>query len=176
MFYLRQRTRVSGPFTGDQIKAMLHRGRIARSDKVSTDRETWRSIAETPELIARPQPAEPVRDEVGGTASVADARLWYYTLGGAQQQIAVDTTSLAQLVATGRVGSGEMVWTEGFSTWQPVGTVPAFAAALGPAASPQFPLPGDFPPPDAFLPPQADEFMDLPFDFPDGPQDRKGWL
>lgn len=147
MYFLRQRTRVSGPFTADQIKGLLHRGRIARSDKVSTDRTTWQSIAETPELIDRPQPAEPEPEPVPTPSNgpPSDTRLWYHTRGGVQQPAAVDTETLRQLVQSGQVGGMEMVWTEGFPDWQPVSSVAEIApAAMGP---PAFPAPGEIPPP-----------------------------
>lgn len=159
MYYLRQRTRVSGPFTTDQVRAMLHRGRIARSDKISTDRKMWQSIAETPELIDRPQPVEPAPAEPAATVPAADPRRWYYTLGGAQQQAAIDTATLAQLVSSGQVGPGEMAWTEGFADWQMVGTIPEFAAATAPG----FPIGNGFPLSPDLPPSQADELLDLPF-------------
>lgn len=167
MYYLRQRTRVSGPFTTDQVKAMLHRGRIARSDKVSLDRETWQSIGETPELIERPQPVEIVPVE---PAPVTDARLWYFTLAGVQQQAAVDTATLAQFVSSGQVGPGERIWTEGFTDWQPIAMIPEFAAATGPSAAPGFPRP------DAFPPPQAADLFDVPLDLPPVTRKKRGWL
>lgn len=144
MYYLRQRTRVSGPFTADQIKGLLHRGRIARSDKVSTDRTTWQSIAETPELIDRPQPPEPEPVEQLSNAPPQDARVWFHTRGGVQQPAAVDTETLRQLVQSGQVGAAEMVWTEGFPDWQPVSSVPEIAPAA--TAPPAFPPAGEFPP------------------------------
>lgn len=145
MYFLRQRTRVSGPFTADQIKGLLHRGRIARSDKVSTDRTTWQSIAETPELIDRPQPVEAEPVQPPSDAPPPDMRLWYHTRGGVQQPASVDTETLRQLVQSGQVGPAEMVWTEGFPDWQPVASVAEIAPAA--TAPPGFPPPGDFPPP-----------------------------
>ena len=162
MYFLRQRTRVSGPFTAEQIKGLLHRGRIARSDKVSTDRTTWQAIAAMPELIDRPQPAEPTAAEPAAETPPQDTRLWYHTRGGAQQPAPVDTETLRQMVQSGQVGGAEMVWTEGFADWQPVLSVPEF----GSAAAPGFPEPGGFPPIQGF-----DPMLDLP------PVIRKkGWM
>jgi len=166
-YYLRQRTRISGPFSAEQVKALLHRGRIARSDKVSTDRTTWRSIAETPELIERPRPVEPEPAEPAAEEKAADTRIWYYTLGGAQQASGIDTAALGQLVASGQLGPGEMVWTDGFAEWQPVGSVPEFAAAAGPA-------PG-FPPADGFPPVQGGQPFEFPMDLPPIAR-KKGWF
>jgi hypothetical protein len=145
MYYLRQRTRVSGPFSADQIKGLLHRGRIARSDKVSTDRTTWQPISETPELIDRPQPSEPKPAEQPSEAPPRDARVWYHTRGGVQQPAPVDTETLRQLVLSGQVGAAEMVWTEGLPDWQPVSSVSDIAPA--PQTPPAYPAAGEFPPP-----------------------------
>lgn len=160
MYYLRQRTRVSGPFTADQIKALLHRGRIARSDKVSTDRSNWRSIAETRELIERPQEAAPIVDEPAETTS-QDTRLWHHTKSGVQESTPVDTETLRQLVQAGVVGPTDLVWTDGYGDWQPVSSVSEFAAS--PIELPGFAPPQEFPPVQQFPPPQFDAgFGELP--------------
>lgn len=131
MYYLRQQTRVSGPFPPEHIRGLLHRGRVARSDKVSTDQTNWRPIAEVQEILARPQSAEPVAAEPDAQHTVEpqvkDTRMWHYTRGGDQQPDPVDTDTLRQLVQFGQVGSGDHVWTEGFDTWQTVASVPIFA-------------------------------------------------
>ena len=145
MYYLRQRTRVSGPFSADQIRALLHRGRIARSDKVSTDRTTWQSIAEMPGLLDRPPAVEATPEAPPNNAPPQDARVWYHTLGGVQQPTPVDTETLRQMVQAGGVGPAEMVWTDGFPDWQPVSSVAEFTSASQPP--PAVRMPSDFPPP-----------------------------
>ena len=137
MYYLRQQTRVSGPFTAEQIRGLLHRGRVARSDKVSTDRTTWRTIAETSEIITRPRPVEPVvaEPEVDAAAEIEvetdvappDTTMWHYTRGGVQQPAPADTDALRQLVQFGQVRAEDLVWTDGFEGWQPISSVPMFA-------------------------------------------------
>jgi hypothetical protein len=135
MYYLRQQTRVSGPFTAEHIRGLLYRGRVARSDKVSLDQTAWRPIAVVQEIIARPRPAEPVAAEPERQdtvepiveAEVADGRMWHYTRGGDQQPEPVDTDTLRQLVQFGQVGAADHVWTEGFEAWQTVASVPLLA-------------------------------------------------
>ena len=164
MYYLRQRMRVSGPFAVQQIKALLHRGRVSRSDKVSTDRTTWVSIGECPDII------EPRKEAVAATlepveaAPEADRRMWFYTRGGSQQPDSIDTAALSQLVASGQVGPTEMVWTEGFQEWKPVSGVPELAGAAGPGQA--------FPQPDGLPPVQTGQGFELP----PVVTKRKGWF
>lgn len=131
MYYLRQRTNVSGPFTAEQIKGMLHRGRVARSDKVSTDRATWRAIGSTREIIDLLHPAEPFAEEdTEVVEEPVDNRRWYYTVGGQRQDPPVDTVTLRRFIETRQVLGNESVWTDGFKDWQPVATIPELAAYL----------------------------------------------
>jgi hypothetical protein len=170
MYFLRQRTRVSGPFSADQIKALLHRGRVARSDKVSTDRITWLSIADVPDLVDRPQPIEAVAPEPVAAAAPQDSRLWHYTQGGTQQPAAIDTVRLKGLVASGEVGAGEMVWTDGLANWQPVASVPELAPTAGAAAMPAAPGTADLPPV------QGGGFEFLKGEMPPVQQRKRGWF
>jgi len=132
MYYLRQRTNVSGPFTAEQIKGMLHRGRVARSDKVSTDRASWQAIGSAREIIDLLHPAEPFADEEADVVEVVeepvDNRVWYFTMGGAQQEESIDTQRLRRLIETRRVFVTDLVWMQGFTDWQPVATIPELAA------------------------------------------------
>lgn len=131
MYYLRQRTNVSGPFTVEQIKGMLHRGRVARSDKVSTDRSSWRAIGSTREIIDLLHPAEPFAEEDAEVVEEpVDNRRWYYTIGGQydEKRKDVDTRKLRELIVTRQVRETDKVWMQGFADWQSVATIPELAA------------------------------------------------
>lgn len=132
MYYLRQRTQISGPFTVDQLKSLLHRGRVARSDKVSTDKQTWILIADCPDIAHRPSVVaeQAVISQPAATVAASDGIEWFYTQGGAEQPAAVGTAAIAAMIAAGTLGSGEMVWRQGFDEWKPVSDVPEFAAVL----------------------------------------------
>lgn len=152
MYYLRQQTRISGPFSTEQLRSLLHRGRVARSDKISTDKATWIPISECPDIAQRPvvaaQPAPAAEPVV-----VGDGLEWFYTLGGAEQPAAVTTEALAEMVAAGRIQGGEMVWRQGFEDWKPLESVPEFAAALVVNAPPLPDFPVAVGAPAAALPP-----------------------
>jgi TM2 domain-containing membrane protein YozV len=133
MYYLRQQTRVSGPFSLEQVRMLLHKGRAARSDKVSTDRETWRPIGEVQEIVehvaaaaAAPSPAaEPV-----AVAVVEDGYEWFYAMGGVQQPASIGTVGLRELIAAGQIAAADLVWREGFGDWQPISAVGELADAV----------------------------------------------
>lgn len=143
MYYLRQRTNVSGPFTAEQIKGMLHRGRVARSDKVSTDRVSWRAIGSTREIIALLHPADSVAaeeaeveagvvEEVDVGQESLDNRRWYYAIDGQRNDDdpSVGTMELLELIATRKLCGTDKVWRDGFEGWRPVAEVPELAAYL----------------------------------------------
>lgn len=127
-YYLRQQARVSGPFTPQHLTALLRRGLVARSDKVSVDKATWITIADCAAIVARPVAAASPPAVV---ATPDDGVEWFYTVGGTDQPDAVASAALVQLIAAGTVGRKELVWREGFSDWRPVTEVEPFAAAFG---------------------------------------------
>lgn len=134
MYYLRQQTKVSGPFSVEQLKSLLYRGRVARSDKISTDKQMWTSIADCAEITQRPAAASQ-------SAAPAAGVEWFYTQGGAEQPTAVGTDALKAMIAAGVVGDDEMVWRQGFEEWRTLRSVAEFADVTG-GSLPAFP---DFP-------------------------------
>jgi TM2 domain-containing membrane protein YozV len=150
MYYLRQQTRVSGPFSLEQLRTLLHKGRAARSDKISTDRLNWRPLGECQEIIEHVKPTadeQTAAPEPEPVAAVGDGYEWFYAISGAQQAAAVGTEALRELIKTGRMTASDIVWRNGFGDWQAVCTVPELAVAL-PAAvgvAPSWPGPAVFP-------------------------------
>ena len=135
MYYIRQQTRISGPFPAEQVRTMLRRGRVTRSDKVSTDRQTWLAISDCGELIEQ---APAVEETPADPTPATDGYAWFYTRNGVQQQESIDTPTLSSLIVAGAVSRTDMVWREGFAAWAVVATIPELAAAI---ASPGFPPP-----------------------------------
>jgi TM2 domain-containing membrane protein YozV len=154
MYYLRQQTRVSGPFTLEQLRTLLHKGRAARSDKISTDRLNWRAIGECQEIVEHVKPpateaTATLEPDPGAVAG--DGYDWHYATGGVQQAATLGTAALRELIKAGRVVASDIVWRNGFGDWQAVSTVPELADAL-PAAlvvDPHWPgpQPGPWPQP-----------------------------
>lgn len=149
MYYVRQRTTVSGPFPAEVVRSQLYRGLVARSDKVSTDKASWQSIAETPEIIERPQAVGPEDSETASQPAEVDNRLWHYALAGQPQRVPISTASIERLIRTGQVNASDLVWTDGFGIhWRNVAEVPEFADLFGDrdlGADPPQPRQDEFP-------------------------------
>jgi TM2 domain-containing membrane protein YozV len=150
MYYLRQQTKISGPFTVEQVQVLLRKGRVARSDKISTDRLEWLAIGSCPEICEHPAPpvvesaAEPEPAAAGDGGDGGDE--WFFAMGGAQQPSPVGMKELQALISSGRVGPTDMVWKNGFSDWRMVSTVPELASVAGspaPTGSVAFPPTAD---------------------------------
>lgn len=156
-YFVRVRGRTLGPYELDAIRQMARRAQIGRSHEVSLDGESWTSASTYPEIFERAQPPaagpgsspEPdARSSAGGDSQIyAEAGdspsptarqgiMWYYTMGGQQQDSPIDQQSLINLIATGRVGSNDSVWNETMSTWANVAYVPQLAAYALPMPSP----------------------------------------
>ncbi|NBW85278.1 MAG: DUF4339 domain-containing protein [Planctomycetia bacterium] len=137
MYYLRQQTKVSGPFSATQLRGMLHRGRVARSDKVSTDRQSWVPVADCSDIVGAAV-AAPVQSAAATTPAAAPVRandgfVWHYTVHGVQQETTADTLALQNLVVTGEVAPEELVWRDGFLDWVAVRDVAELAEAVAAA-------------------------------------------
>ena len=51
-------------------------------------------------------------------------KLWFYTKSGTnEKQGPMAESELRELISRGEVTSGDLVWTDGMSEWQPLGTV-----------------------------------------------------
>lgn len=147
MYYLRQQTQISGPFTVDQLKSLLHRGRIARSDKISADKVTWTTIADCPEIIQRPVAVSQPTQAAVAAGPVDDGLQWFHTLRGHEQPTAVGTAALKAMILGGTLDGDEMVWRQGFDEWKPLSGVAEFAADLAAQVPAVPPLPGTELPP-----------------------------
>lgn len=134
-WYVRERNRVSGPFTLAQLKAMLARGQLARFHDISTDQVAWKKASSLVELFAVPEwggagsataPAAATTDalgERGGPDPAAEGATWYYA-SGRQRQGPVTRQELLMLVARGELRRDSLVWTEGMTAWTPAKLVP----------------------------------------------------
>jgi uncharacterized RDD family membrane protein YckC len=65
---------------------------------------------------------------------------WYYAAGG-QQQGPVPLESLKQMLSSGQVQPGDLVWSQGMPNWAAANTVPGLVDAAAPAAAaPGYPM------------------------------------
>ncbi len=61
---------------------------------------------------------------------------WFYSQSGGPQSGPVDDGQVHQMIAAGQLGAGDLVWTEGMGSWQPVAAVPTLAGMLPASAYP----------------------------------------
>jgi len=135
---------------------MTRKGQLGRSHEVSEDGQTWSPATSFPELFDRPEASTPVvanqfsgagvqaLDELEVAPSelawevspVAAGRpiMWHYTRNGIQHSTPIEQSQLVSMVMSSQLGSQDLVWCEGMSSWKPVSQVPDLsppAAAWG---------------------------------------------
>ncbi|MCR4412036.1 MAG: DUF4339 domain-containing protein, partial [Thermoguttaceae bacterium] len=132
LYYVRIRGSVVGPFRPEQVRQLVERGKISRLHELSTDRQTWHSVREFPELAVAfattpgaDGPSSPSSDDVAGQSldgshpPPVSRQQWYYDEGG-QSSGPVDEAGIAALVASGTITPNTLVWTTGMETWEPL--------------------------------------------------------
>jgi hypothetical protein len=126
IWYVRHRTKVSGPFSLDQLEPLRRRGQLARFDQVSQDRQTWVAASTLTELFAsQATSASYELDSTPGPVSPPSPACWHYQNG----QTAVGPISeqeLLGLLKTGKVHPDTLVWKEGMPGWTPCSQIPTF--------------------------------------------------
>ena len=139
--YIRVRGKVQGPFTLEEIRAMVRRGQFSRLHEVSSDRTHWTRGSNRPDLfptasklsaaealaaevLAEPVkediPLEPVQPNLDSLTeredSPASGGSWYFTQNQ-QQRGPVELYELTQLVRSGAVTGRDLAWTDGMAQW-----------------------------------------------------------
>jgi uncharacterized RDD family membrane protein YckC len=136
-WYIRDRGRVLGPFSFDQLDGMRTRGQLARLHEVSTDRKSWVRATQVPNLFGQPTvlvepagasgeattaPSYDVAPEsapaLGPVSDPGDHLAWYY--GRDKTPVGpVRFSELRALAARGEVRAETLVWNETLPTWIP---------------------------------------------------------
>lgn len=69
-------------------------------------------------------------------------KLWFYTKSGSTEKLGpVPEAEIRALLGAGTLSMSDLVWSDGMSNWQPLGTVPAFRGSA-PSASAATPAGG----------------------------------
>mgnify|MGYP002629516979 CR=1 FL=1 len=127
-YYYRLRGQTLGPLFIDQIQQLAITARVGKKTQISRDGITWRPAMEHPEIFSvgsGPPEANGAASNSGPDGS--SAVTWHYQASGGQQG-QVDTGSIAQMLGTGRLSGGDLVWRAGLPDWIPVHRVPEFAS------------------------------------------------
>ncbi len=138
-WYVRARGRILGPLTWAQLQSLRDRGKLARFDEVSQDRQTWIRADRVPRLF--PQVETPrSRSSTTASAGLADfivlddddtdvasntAALvieddsdWYFARDRTQHG-PVRLSQLQRMVDAGEIGPETLVWRHGLEQWMP---------------------------------------------------------
>lgn len=107
-----------GPYSRDEMLALIEKGRVGRHSRVSKDGGDWEALDAYPELLA---PHE----------YVSPKELWHYTTAGTQQPEPITQDQLIDLIRSRVISDQELVWNESIGDqWVPITNVTAFAAEL----------------------------------------------
>ena len=107
-----------GPYSRDEMLALIEKGRVGRHSRVSKDGGDWEALDAYPELLA---PHE----------YVSPKELWHYTMAGTQQAEPIAADHLIDLIRSRVVSDQELVWNESIGNqWVPITSVTIFAAEI----------------------------------------------
>ena len=138
IYFIRNRGRVSGPFSVDKLIALRARGQFSRAHEVSTDRTNWspgttldhllspKSSARSASAAVPPvaaanaaQSGQRPPGEQSGTGDAHDVPVWFYRINDEQSGPAT-TTELHNLIGSGRLAPQDFVWKDGLLEWSTV--------------------------------------------------------
>lgn len=141
-YFLRSRGRIVGPLDLDRILELRARGRVSGADEVSTDRRTWRKIADLERSTTSAEKKRRGRKQSADVPSYAiaeqdheapqpqpEAPAWF-CYADDQQLGPFSTESLLAKVRSGTLPADTLVWKQGMSDWLAIDDVPDLRAAL----------------------------------------------
>lgn len=117
-YFVRNRGKVSGPFSLDQLRALQRRGQLKRFYEVSEDRRNWQEAGALPVLFAK-------SDLSGQTAASQSIPQWYYAEDrgedGTLNQGPFSVEQIGMFLQNGTITASTPVWKDGMPDWVPVG-------------------------------------------------------
>jgi hypothetical protein len=160
-WYIRSGSRITGPFTEEQLRSMRARGELSPIHQISTDRLSWESAAALVKRLDgavppskagfQPTPAagslfqnlvmgssseHPSSSMSGPRAARSDpsgsAQQWYYAGAGGKQSGPIGEATLRELIQTRRLSARAFVCKAGESRWERIGRQPELASFVPP--------------------------------------------
>ena len=137
-YFVRNRGRITGPFSIEQLQKLNSRGRFSRFHEVSLDRAKWMRASSIDELFVQRNSKSDFDDYVAEDAELTQDSAhdsgappplnnaqsnWYYTVEN-DRQGPVSTMEMRQLIATGQLMPMDQVWSEGMPDWDFIENVP----------------------------------------------------
>lgn len=150
-FFFRVRGEVKGPFSREQIIALVRKKRLGRHHELSADGMNWQRAGEIeglfesslPEDRTVSEPAEETRTapaEIGSSIPASGSPVsasqtsggpddWFYAKGR-NTHGPISSKELRAMLATGRVLGSDRIWNESLSDWVPAADVPQFMGSI----------------------------------------------
>lgn len=150
-FYFRVRGEVKGPFSREQIIALVRKKRLGRHHELSPDGMNWQRAGDIeglfesimPEERTAEEPIEETNATAGNSGSSATSPNtssfapqssggpddWFYAKGR-NTHGPVSSKDLRAMLATGRVQGTDRIWNESLSDWVPASDVPQFMGSI----------------------------------------------
>lgn len=117
-WYIRNRGRVSGPFTVEQLKVMIARGQFRQFHEVSEDRKTWTAASAVEGLFgngSKPAPAP-----VSAPAEAPAEAEWFFIDRRGEQRGPLSPERLLRLAHDCSIDGATLVWNAGMVDWAPL--------------------------------------------------------
>ncbi|MGE3819805.1 MAG: DUF4339 domain-containing protein [Isosphaeraceae bacterium] len=134
-YYVRDRGRVTGPYSFAALQQLVKRSSISRITRVSTDPAdpmSWVAADSIPDLFRGRRRGDPVPDR--DPNPIEEPAHWHYVSNGLDTAGPVTASSLKALFQSGQAPADTLVWRDGFDSWQSAATIPELAVG-GTAAS-----------------------------------------
>ncbi len=146
--YIRIRGEVKGPWSREQIVALIRKKRLGKHHEVSADAVTWTRAGDFEGLFESTIPSRdddvayalPASDsdeqQVNASPdkpvtapSPTDNGSWYYAKGR-NSLGPISSQELRTMLATGRLLGSDRVWNETMADWVPAGDLPQFMGSV----------------------------------------------
>jgi len=142
-YLVRNRGKVSGPYSFAHLKSLRAQGRLARFHEISEDGQTWAAASTLVEIFPAPTPPErrPGRstDVAPDKAQVAEVTVakshWHYLDERGVQQGPIRQGELIALLENDSLPWTTLVWQAGMPDWASAASVTEFGAAQSMAAT-----------------------------------------
>jgi hypothetical protein len=121
-WYIRNRGRVSGPFTVEQLKLMIARGQFRRFHEVSEDRKTWKAASAVDGIFSHSSNPAPTPVSVPADAPVltpVEAE-WFFIDRRGEQRGPLSPQQLLRMAKERAIEGVTLVWNAGMVDWAPL--------------------------------------------------------
>jgi hypothetical protein len=136
-YYVRWRGRVTGPWSREQIVAMLSRGELSRRHEVSSDGMIWSRIGETEEFASAVglhlpaadthqavQPVQEGQQPIGlNEPKITTDNDWYVAEAGGEPRGPFPISQLMTSIQLGQITPTTLVWNPTMPDWTPASNV-----------------------------------------------------